>query len=242
MGDRQSLASSKGRAPGRSGAQPWPSFSRTSGDRCYPAAMWLKPGFLYVLLWIGFGAGHSVLASWPGRRWLERVAGAGDRLAYNLFALVHLAVVLGIGWYLFRDLPAFALPWVLRAALALMVLAGAVILVLAGRSYDLARFAGLAQLRRQAPESGLATEALATGGMNALVRHPLYLGLLLVLWGGAGSPFALATAVCASVYILIGIRFEERKLLRLYGDRYAAYRARVPMLLPWPPGVAHRRP
>ena len=60
---------------------------------------------------------------------------------------------------------------------------------------------------------------------------------------GAGSttPFALATAVYATVYILVGIRFEEDKLLRLYGDAYSAYRKHVPMLLPWPDGHPRRQ-
>ena len=196
--------------------------------------MWVVPIVLYVLLWLSFGAGHSLFASGCGRRWLERVAGPADRLTYNVIAILHLAAVLGIGWRLLGDRPAFALPVWLHALLGLAVLAGVVVLVLAGRSYDLARFAGLAQLRRRAPDSAFAVEGLATGGMNALVRHPLYLGLLLVLWGRAVTPFALATAVCATLYILVGIRFEERKLGRLYGAEYAAYRAQVPMLLPWP--------
>ena len=77
--------------------------------------------------------------------------------------------------------------------------------------------------------------------MNVRVRHPLYLGLLLVPWGRSTTPFALATAVYATVYILVGIRFEEDKLLRLYGDSYTAYRKHVPKLLPWPGGHPRRQ-
>ena len=186
---------------------------------------------LYALLWASFGAGHSALAAPPGRGLLQRVAGAGDRLAYNMIAMVHLAVVLAIGRKLFAD-HAFALPGMLLALGWLMAAAGVVVLILAGRNYDLARFLGLAQFRDGTPDQATTPEALATSGINGVVRHPLYLGLLLIAWGVATSPFRLATAAAATAYLLIGIRFEERNLLRIYGDSYRHYRGRVPMLLP----------
>lgn len=187
---------------------------------------------LYVVLWFSFGLAHSVFAAASGRRWLERLAGRGDRLAYNVIALLHLGIVLWLGRRLLGGMAEFALPWPLRVLMLLCVALGLIVLFLAGRSYDPARFFGLAQLRAGAADRAIAAEPLVSTGMNRLVRHPLYLGLFLLLWGLATSPFTLATALCASVYTLIGIGFEERKLLSLYGPAYAAYRARVPMLIP----------
>jgi protein-S-isoprenylcysteine O-methyltransferase Ste14 len=37
-----------------------------------------------------------------------------------------------------------------------------------------------------------------------------------------------------TLYILIGVRFEERELVTSFGDVYREYQQRVPMLLPWP--------
>ena len=189
---------------------------------------------LYALAWVSFGVGHSVLASAPGRAWLARHARSGDRLVYNLLAGVHLAVVLGLGAWLMGSRPAYGLPRAVHAIMAVAVLLGIMVLAKGGRSYDLARFLGLSQLRAGQADAAIRAEPLATGGANALVRHPLYLGLLLILWGLAFTPLAAATALWATIYILIGIRFEERKLVRMYGAAYAAYRARVPMLIPWP--------
>ncbi len=187
---------------------------------------------LYAALWLSFALGHSVLASVGGRRWLARLAGRGDRLLYNVIALVHLALVLGLGGMWLGGRAAFAFPWPLDILRGTAIVAGIAILLIAGRSYDPARFFGLAQLRAGAPEQVLPAEALVTSGLNGLVRHPLYLGLLLLVWGDVQAPFTLATAFFATLYVLIGIRFEERKLRRLYGASYEAYRAAVPMLIP----------
>jgi len=45
------------------------------------------------------------------------------------------------------------------------------------------------------------------------------------------NSFTLYAAV--TIYILIGAYFEERKLLREFGEAYADYRSRTPMLIPW---------
>ncbi len=190
---------------------------------------------IYTALWASFGLGHSLLAEHRVRAWMIRRVGRGERLVYNLIASLHLLLVLSAGAWLLGGLPALPVLWPLRAVMLAAVLAGLLVLAAAGRSYDLGRFSGLAQWRgavRDTPWD--APEPLVTAGMNRRVRHPLYLGLLLVLWGLAFTPLSLATALCASAYIAIGIRAEERKLRARYGDAYVAYCARVPALLPRP--------
>ena len=120
--------------------------------------------------------------------------------------------------------------WLLYALQA----AGAVILLIGLTGYDLGRFGGLRQIRdhhagRDEPED----EPLRIDGLHRYVRHPLYAGALLLLWGGAPSDFGLATAFWGSLYLWIGTLFEERALLRLYGQAYADYRSRVPAIIPW---------
>lgn len=106
--------------------------------------------------------------------------------------------------------------------------AGWVVLVASARFYDLGRLAGLAQWRGDSEDEGLRTD-----GPHAWVRHPLYAGGYLILWGAAGTPLGLATALWGSLYLAAGTWLEERKLLRLYGPAYAEYRRRVPALVPW---------
>jgi protein-S-isoprenylcysteine O-methyltransferase Ste14 len=78
-------------------------------------------------------------------------------------------------------------------------------------------------------------------GPYALVRHPIYTGLLeaaLVSAIARGTVLALAGLVLMVVGIWLKARLEERFLsAELGAEVYGAYRRRVPMLFPWLPAT-----
>ena len=78
---------------------------------------------------------------------------------------------------------------------------------------------------------------LKTNGPYALVRHPMYLGILLYHVGATlvlQSPLLLAlTALVIAPYTAIRIAYEERALRAVFGDQYATYQREVPPLLPF---------
>lgn len=197
--------------------------------------MILDHGF-YALLWLSFAVVHSLLADRRAKKLIQGVAGGSYRLLYNITATVHISAVLAVGRiYLLDASQVFVWSNSLNLLLTLLRVAGIVLMAASLFSYDLGRFSGLAQLR--AARRGTAIdehEALTTSGLHRYVRHPLYGGAHLFLWGGIGTEFGFATAVWGSLYLLVGTHYEERRLVAIYGDAYRDYKAKIPALIPSP--------
>ena len=149
------------------------------------------------------------------------------RLLYNIFAVVSIAPVL----YLMILLPDKILyevpsPWsyLMRAGQG-----GAALLLLAAvLQTDVLSFVGVRQLIEEEK-----TGNLVKHGLYRFVRHPLYTFSLLIFWLSPSVTFnVFIVYVALTIYILIGILFEERKLLREFGQEYANYKSVTPMLIP----------
>ena len=58
-------------------------------------------------------------------------------------------------------------------------------------------------------------------------------GVLLAFWAAPTMTIGrLVFALGMTTYILIGLHFEERDLLRRFGEQYRVYQATTPMLIP----------
>lgn len=194
----------------------------------------LEANLVYALAWLGFGCGHSLLAGTWSKQRLRPFLGAFYRVAYNAFATVHLVLIWSFGHWIFDDQIPFDFPIKLQRSLFVLYIFGWLIMLLGLRGYDLGRLVGIRQVRDQLSGiEGTEDEPLRLDGLHRYVRHPLYSGAFLILWGRATTELELATAIWASMYLVIGSWFEERRLLRLYGAEYERYRSRVPAFVPW---------
>jgi protein-S-isoprenylcysteine O-methyltransferase Ste14 len=74
-------------------------------------------------------------------------------------------------------------------------------------------------------------------GPYRFVRHPIYLGLLLLLVAAGLAETAPLVLAAATVVYLVGfsvrIQAEERLLREAFGEEWDAYRRRVPAIIPF---------
>jgi protein-S-isoprenylcysteine O-methyltransferase Ste14 len=184
--------------------------------------------FLAVIVW---GLSHSIMASLGFKDSLRRKLGNGFmriyRLFYNIFSIISFVPIL----YLMTVLPApnmyhVPVPW------NYLMLAGqgisVILLFVAVLQTDTLSFVGLRQLFEE-EKSG----KLVTKGFYRFMRHPLYTFGLLILWlSPSVTVNSFVIYIALTIYIFVGAYFEERKLLREFGQEYAQYQSVTPMLIP----------
>jgi protein-S-isoprenylcysteine O-methyltransferase Ste14 len=80
------------------------------------------------------------------------------------------------------------------------------------------------------------THTLKTSGLYKIVRHPSYLGLLLIIAGlGVSLDSALSLLVMlvpSFIALNYRISIEEKALIEEFGEQYIAYKRRVKKLIP----------
>jgi hypothetical protein len=180
---------------------------------------------------------HSWLLSRPGRRVLTRLApkAYGRQLAVTSFAIIAslqtmLTFVLwtptGPIWW--APAGGLAIAWNAAFASAWLFLGKAILD--GGIGLQTGAIGWLAVLRGRPPRY----PPMPTRGLFARCRQPIYLGFAAILWTApVWSADHLAIAVLWSTYCVAGPVLKERRFAAIFGEDFAAYRRRVPYLLPF---------
>ncbi len=189
-------------------------------------AHWLLLGFWVIYCFI-----HSWLAGTTVKNHIQKFsAGAFKyyRPVYSIFAMVTLVLLL---WYQFTmeslwliyNKSFFFIPGLI------LVLIGSSVMIICIYKYFY-ELSGLQALQKPQTKN-----TLQQTGLHQFVRHPLYLGTLLFIWG-LFLIFPLLNNIIAclviTVYTLFGIGLEERKLRLEFGVSYVEYAKKVPKLIP----------
>lgn len=187
--------------------------------------------FLLIFFWILYYVIHSILASTSVKAFFKRKMEKYFRyyrLYYSIFATITLGCLLYFQYSF--DSPILIKSSLIKYfAILFFTLPGIIIMFISIKKYFML-LSGIRSIYTPVPAS-----ELKINGIHRIVRHPLYSGTTLFVWGlFFVFPFLnnLIAASLLTLYILIGIIFEEKKLKIEFGKNYEEYIARVPMLIP----------
>lgn len=193
---------------------------------------------IIIFLIAVFGYIHSLLASLKVKLWIKKNFGdliAFYRLLYNIFGLLSLYLI-----YLFSPKPHLTIydlpnPYDLIILIPqFLSIAG----VFWAFNYICFReFLGIDQIKRYF-EKKYSTEldedyTLRIEGPYRYMRHPVYFfSITFLLFRPTMDLFYLTFFICIVVYFYVGSYYEEKKLVRQFGDVYEEYRKEVPRIFP----------
>lgn len=180
-----------------------------------------------------FGLQHSVMARPGFKAWLTTLWPASIERSLYVLATVAVLVLLYEFW---RPIPAMVwsveADW-LRTLLWVPFFTGWGIVFVATWLINHFELFGVAQVWDDLRGKSKSAAAFRTPFFYRYVRHPIYMGFMLAFWSAPDmSQGHLLFAAGMTIYMLIGIRYEERDLVQLFGVAYTEYRTRVGMVIP----------
>lgn len=204
---------------------------------------------LTIGLWVLFGLQHSLLAQGFVKNFTGRMFGK-DFVEYG-YRFVYFAsqcFVYPAFWYIVSHFESGSTVWTLPAALyplhfALKIL-GHFLIVATFIAADINTFVGTKQLWayfsakiKKRPVDKVAVfghNNLVIGFPFTIVRHPMYLGIILSLLTTTGiySEKIVLNLICLLLYVEVGSYYEEKQLVRLFGDAYRRYQQATSKYLP----------
>lgn len=179
-----------------------------------------------------FGFFHSLMARESFKRWWTRIIPAdAERSTYVLQS----ALFLSLAMWQWQPLPGTV--WMLDGALAWAAYGvcglGVCLVLLSTFLIDHFELFGLRQIWCASTDRRPPEPRFRTPSLYRFVRHPMQLGIILVFVGTPHMTLGhMLFAGLMTCYVLIGLWFEERALVREFGEAYRTYQRQVPMLVP----------
>jgi len=186
-----------------------------------------------VALIVLFGVQHSVMAR-PGFKagWTKIVPAPIERSVYVLSTVVVLGALFHFWHPIGGDL------WSIQNETAQLVLwvlffTGWGILFISTWLLNHFELFGLQQAWYYLRGKEIPPHKMHTPLFYKAVRHPLYMGFFIAFWSTPDMTYShLLAAVGFTLYIMVGIFYEERDLLALFGQEYAEYQRKVGAFIP----------
>ncbi len=208
-----------------------PNSLGASTDTFSPDALLIDVGLIAL-----FGLQHTVTARQGFKSALTKIIPeAAERTTYCIVT----AVLIGIIVMYWQPLPGML--WHVEAgnaayALTGIALAGWGFLAFSSFLVDHFDLFGLRQVWFYWKAEPYRPVPMKSPALYKWLRHPMMLGILIGVWSTPQMTMGhLVFAAGMTAYILIGIWYEEKDLVRTHGDDYQRYRDQTPALIPRPP-------
>ncbi len=195
---------------------------------------------IIVFLFTLYGFIHSVIASEKVKVFFKKTFGkliAFYRLGYNVFALIGLYLIWDLAPHPSLQIYKLPPPYDYLVLIPqIIALAG---IIWCFKYICFKEFIGLNQidryLRNEYSENDLDENyTLRIDGPYKYSRHPIYFFSIIILMSRAEmSLFYLTMFVSFTAYFYIGSYYEEKKMVRLFGDDYRDYQKKVPRIFPY---------
>lgn len=180
-----------------------------------------------------FGLQHSVMARSGFKAWWTRIIPTPiERSTYVLAS----SLFLGLAMWLWQ--PIDGIVWQVESTTAVYVLYGLfafgwLLIFAATFLTDHFDLFGLRQVYLHLVRKTYTHVPFKTVFLYKFIRHPMMLGILISFWSVPTMTVGhLVFSIVFSLYVMIGIHFEERGLLKALGHEYAAWRSKTPMIFP----------
>jgi hypothetical protein len=196
-----------------------------------------------ILIWAIFGLQHSFFAQKTLKTKLNLILGnVFEQHFYRLFYFLTQILAYGITWNLLKTIdeghlffkiePQYDVyPYGLR-------LVGKFLILATFMRKDMFEFIGIKQVLTFFLKGRFAdlfsSDVFSKSFPYNLVRHPLYLGIILSFLGSSNviSEKFIINLIAIVAYIYVGSFFEEKQLVRSIGEPYLVYQKEVPRILP----------
>ncbi len=187
-----------------------------------------------------YGCSHSLLASLKFKNMLKVYFGkfiAFYRLIFNFFALLSLYLIWEFGPH--PSLLIYEFPYPYDLVITAFQIPAAAGIIWCFKYICFKEFIGISQinrlLRNEYDENDLDEKmTFRAQGPYKFSRHPLYLfSILFLLFRPEMNLFYLIMFVSFVIYFYIGSVYEERKLVKIFGEEYIEYQNKVSRIFPF---------
>jgi protein-S-isoprenylcysteine O-methyltransferase Ste14 len=179
-----------------------------------------------------FGVSHSVMARPAFKQQLTKfIPHAAERSTFVLVA----SLVLAILYWQWR--PIDTVIWTSSAPVSWLLfgvsMVGWLVVFLSTFLIDHFDLFGLRQVWLNFRGLEYSQRPFVLRGLYKFVRHPLMLGFLIAFWFAPAMTIGhLLFAIAMTIYIFVGIFYEERDLAKMLGEDYLRYKAQTSMIFP----------